>query len=119
MLYIATRKRARLDSTKSVFLFSQEGLVCSIILRNNNTLLALNGISVTTTESTAIVQRENIYHSRCHFFQSLVIPILFFNTKVLKINYVISWLHRSVPVCNELSSRPKGSHENKKSNLIT
>lgn len=118
MLCITTRKRARLDPTKSVFLVSQERPVCSIILQNHNTLLALNGISVTTMESTTIVQRGTIYHSRCKFFQSLVIPI-FFNMKVLKINYAISQLHRSVALCDEISSRPKGSHENKRSNLIT
>jgi len=44
VLYITTSKRASLDSTKSPFLFIQEGPVCSITLRNHNILLALNGI---------------------------------------------------------------------------
>lgn len=38
VLRITIRQRASLDSTKSALLFIQEGPVCSIILRNHNTL---------------------------------------------------------------------------------
>lgn len=68
-----TRKRASPDSTKIRVLVHPRGSCLQHNTKKPQYSVSIKWNSVTLTETTVIVQRENIYHSRCDIFQSLVI----------------------------------------------